>query len=315
MAPTKRSARRGLPVRLALAAGLVLIAAVGTGASGPAPGAGRAVPGPRQSEARAALPVEGRRLTGFAERVRTHLYQGAFGRSHARLPDFTGYRDVRDRKHEFFSWMLPLVAEENARLGDIRRRLTWIFDHARWGHGISDEDRRWLADLAREFRIRDDDPGTPEFWRTAFERVDALPEDLVVVQAANESAWGTSRFAREGNNLFGQWCFRPGCGIVPMDRPDGASYEVARFGSPGESVGSYMRNLNTGASYQKLREIRARDRARGRPPRAEDLAAGLVDYSERGDEYVAEIRSMIRTNRRVIAQARAALAGARDEEG
>ncbi len=211
--------------------------------------------------------------------------------------------------------MLPLVEDENARLQEVRGRLTGLFDRVRWGRTLEPDDEAWLEELALEFRIQDVDVHSGEFWRTALERVDALPVDLVVVQAANESAWGTSRFAREGNNLFGQWCFRPGCGIVPFDRPDGASYEVARFGSPAESVGSYMRNLNTGRSYQLLREIRARRRSVGQPPAAAELAAGLVDYSERGPDYVAEIRAMIRVNAPAIAAARGGPGTTSDQEG
>ncbi|MBE0568023.1 MAG: glucosaminidase domain-containing protein, partial [Krumholzibacteria bacterium] len=265
--------------------------------------------------ARAALPVAEHRVGGAGRRENQGLLRGTLSRPRHRLPDFTGHGDVQSRKQEFFAWMLPLVEVENARLRDVRWRLTAAFELVRWGRPLSREDAQWLQELALEFRIQDADPRSGAFWRTAFERVDALPVDLVVVQAANESAWGTSRFAREGNNLFGQWCFRPGCGIVPLDRPEGASYEVARFGSPAESVASYMRNLNTGRSYQLLRELRARRRAQGQPPGAQELAAGLVDYSERGPEYVDEIRAMIRVNGPVIAAARGLLGAPRGEEG
>jgi Bax protein len=137
--------------------------------------------------------------------------------------------------------------------------------------------------------------------------VDAVPDHLVLAQAANESAWGTSRFAREGNNLFGQWCFRQGCGLVPASRPDGATYEVARFESVSQSIGSYMHNLNTGRTYQELREIRALARENGHDPDANAMAAGLMSYSERGEDYISELRSMIRHNAEVIEEARANL--------
>jgi Bax protein len=100
-----------------------------------------------------------------------------------------------------------------------------------------------------------------------------------------------------------------------LDRPDGASYEVARFASPAESVGSYMRNLNTGRSYQLLRRIRAGQRARGLQPDAAELAAGLIDYSERGSDYVDEIRAMLRVNAPVIATVRDRLGDPGDQEG
>jgi Bax protein len=231
---------------------------------------------------------------------RAYLVRASTGRSHTELPDFENYRDVQARKQRFFGYLLPLVKEENQRLADIRQRLNYIHEHVRWHEAINMEDRVWLEGVVEEFRIPEEDVQSPAFWETALRRVDTLPEMLVLVQAANESAWGTSRFAREGNNLFGQWCFRQGCGLVPQDRPAGATYEVARFDSVSESIGSYMHNLNTGYTYRELREIRAAMRANGRQPGADELARGLSSYSERGQEYIDELRSMIRHNAEVI---------------
>jgi len=231
----------------------------------------------------------------------------AFGRGGSKLPEFDDSRDVQAKKLDFFTWLLPLVDEENARLLGLRRRLDDIHDHLRGDRDLGPADRAWLAEVSREFGVEGLDSGSAEFWDVIRRRVDALPDDLVLVQAANESAWGTSRFAREGNNLFGQWCFRQGCGLVPTRRPRGESYEVARFDCVGESVASYMHNLNTGRVYRGLREIRAAARAAGEEPTAAELAAGLEKYSERGQEYIAELRSMIRHNDTVIAEARARL--------
>ena len=218
------------------------------------------------------------------------------------LPDFENISDVETKKREFFGFLKPLVDQENERLLYVRRRLGFIQDHVRFKQNLPASDRQWLADVAKEFRVENVDTADPEFWNTLLRRVDVLPVDLVLVQAANESAWGTSRFAREGNNLFGQWCFRPGCGIVPSGRPDGATYEVAAFDSISESISSYMHNLNTGRVYKDLRKIRAKCRAEGRRPEASELAKGLTRYSERGMAYVTEIRAMLRHNAPVIAQ-------------
>ncbi len=227
------------------------------------------------------------------------------GDSAAVLPDFGVYENISTRKVRFFAYLMPLVEAENQRVAEIRRRLEFIDEQVRWHHPLNAEDQAWLAKLTTDYRLPESDPGQADFWVAAFERVDSLPVDLVLVQAANESAWGMSRFAREGNNLFGQWCFREGCGIVPRDRPAGARYEVARFGSVRESIGSYVHNLNTGSSYQLLREIRARMRHEGQPLDPAELAAGLVDYSERGLAYVSELRAMIRHNAAIIASLRA----------
>lgn len=259
-------------------------------------------------EARAAVRTPYRRV--YARQPMAGLLRGTMAEQSTRpdpLPEFAGYRDVNKKKESFFSFLLPLVQEENRRLVELRERLTYIRDHLRWNRELPEDDRAWLASLTAEFRLTEMDWDHESFWPTLMRRVDVLPEQLVLVQAANESAWGTSRFAREGNNLFGQWCFSSGCGMVPAARPEGATYEVARFPSVSASVGSYMRNLNTGRSYRGLREVRARHRAVGLDPDAETLAAGLVHYSERGEAYVEEIQSMLRTNAPIIDDVRGRL--------
>ncbi len=230
-----------------------------------------------------------------------------YGRRDAPMPDFSNNQDIHEKKLSFFGFLLPLVDEENERLLDLRRRLRFINKHVRLDHEIDLEDRAWLHDVIEEFRIPETDLHSEEFWEIALQRVDAVPDHLVLAQAANESAWGTSRFAREGNNLFGQWCFRQDCGLVPASRPDDATYEVARFESVSQSIGSYMHNLNTGRTYQELREIRALARENGHDPDANAMAGGLMSYSERGEEYITELRSMIRHNANVIEEARTRL--------
>ena len=230
--------------------------------------------------------------------------QASYVRREASMPDFTNYRDVHTKKLRFFGFLLPLVDEENERLLDLRTRLNYIYEYVRWDRGIDSEDMTWLHDVIKEFRIPETDVHAEEFWEIALRRVDAVPDHLVLAQAANESAWGTSRFAREGNNLFGQWCFRQGCGLIPVNRPEGATYEVARFDSVCQSIGSYMHNLNTGRTYQELRKIRATARQKGHEPDATAMAAGLISYSERGEDYISELRAMIRHNADVIEEAR-----------
>ncbi len=114
---------------------------------------------------------------------------------------------------------------------------------------------------------------------------------MVLAQAADESAWGRSRFALFGHNLFGQWCFLPGCGIVPKRRPKGAHYEVQRFNNENEAIASYFHNLNTGKSYRMLR---AQSRKNNKPLSGITLAQGLNHYSSRGIKYVREIQQIIR---------------------
>jgi Bax protein len=126
--------------------------------------------------------------------------------------------------------------------------------------------------------------------------VDAVPVSLALAQAAKESGWGTSRFAREGYALFGERCFETGCGMVPRARRKGLSHEVTRFDSPREAVASYVRNLNTHPDYAEFRQLRAKLRQAPSPHPGIDLAGSLTSYSERREAYVREIREMIRFN-------------------
>lgn len=125
-------------------------------------------------------------------------------------------------------------------------------------------------------------------------RVDILPTDLVLAQAINESNWGQSRFAKEGNNYFGIWCFTKGCGIVPNDRPAGEQYEVRKFVNMRESVLAYYRIINTHTPYLKLRLMRADMRAKGEALNASALAMGLEGYSTRKKAYVKSIQGLLR---------------------
>lgn len=253
-------------------------------------------------EARAVVFSPSRKLDPNGTVVPKHMT--ALEKASTKLPDMSLAKDTNTKKEMFFSFLLPLVKAENSYLLSIRQRLIFIQDHVRWGQPLKPADHKWLALVSENFKIAMDDPAGVDFWRDLLVRVDVVPENLVLVQAANESGWGTSRFAREGNNLFGQWCFSPNCGLVPYNRPEGEAYQVAEFSSVAESVRSYMHNLNTGKAYKMLRDLRAKNRDESQEPDAAEMAAGLISYSERGQDYIKEIRAMIRHNRHVIAEVR-----------
>ncbi|CAM3806120.1 glucosaminidase domain-containing protein [Rheinheimera salexigens] len=217
------------------------------------------------------------------------------------LPDFTTFTDTVEKKQAFFAYLRPYVKRENARLLSLRTQLLDIIKKHDKGLKITIGEYAFLYSLYDEFRM-DVAVSDHESATELLSRVDIIPESLVLMQAANESAWGTSRFALEGFNFFGQWCFREGCGIVPSSRQEGESHEVAKFSSPSASISSYFYNLNTFHTYQALRDIRLRLRQANKPLRGETLAEGLGAYSERGDDYIAEISSMIRYNRKFLEQ-------------
>ncbi|SHK36093.1 Bax protein [Marinobacter antarcticus] len=207
------------------------------------------------------------------------------------LPDFSGYQDTTEKKVAFFSFMYPRIVLANSRILIERDYL----DSLATKDTLSKKERAWLAAQSKRLRVKED-PGSPEQFALLRKRLDVIPPSLILAQAANESAWGTSRFALRGNNLFGQWCFSKGCGLVPLSRVEGASHEVAAFPSPYHSVRGYIQNLNRHASYQELRDTRLDDREAGDPLSGLALAHGLIGYSERGEDYINEIRSMIRYN-------------------
>ena len=157
-------------------------------------------------------------------------------------------------------------------------------------------ERLQVRELTETYEVEDFDADDPADWDLLIRRIDIVPPSLALAQAANESAWGTSRFAREGNNFYGHWCYVEGCGIVPAQREAGARHEVADFASPEESVERYIHNLNHHPAYRELRASRAELRAENEPVNGLELVDELTGYSERGDEYIEELRAMIRFN-------------------
>ncbi len=203
---------------------------------------------------------------------------------------------IQKKKKSFFLGLLPMVLLANQEIRSERQFLVTLFSRHEHPNELSEEDRSLMKKLVRKYRLRGDPLRDHRLRTRLLKRVDTIPPSLVLAQAANESAWGTSRFARLGNNLFGQWTFTPGTGIVPENRPEGATYEVKKFSSLYDSVHGYMLNLNTHSAYFELREIRSSLRDKGSPVTGRAIARGLTRYSSRGEAYVAEIRDMIRQN-------------------
>ncbi|GAA5187965.1 glucosaminidase domain-containing protein [Ferrimonas gelatinilytica] len=210
-------------------------------------------------------------------------------------PDFSLYTDVQAKKAAFFGFLRPLVAEENQKILAQRQWLNSVLERVQAGKTLDSTEEQRLTELAEDYRyeLRHLDE---ESLKALLERVDEVPEDMVLIQAANESGWGTSRFAVEGNNYFGQWCFSKGCGLVPNSRDSGLSHEVAKFADPRASVAAYLLNINTNGAYDDLRDVRRGLRKAGQPVTAEDLIPTLIRYSERREAYVAELLQMLGDN-------------------
>ncbi|MCK4674724.1 MAG: glucosaminidase domain-containing protein [Gammaproteobacteria bacterium] len=204
--------------------------------------------------------------------------------------NMTNLKDADDRKKRFFDFMRPLINDENTKILSLRKALL--------AAKKNNNRRDFVSRTANSYSV--DWQAGKEDWGRLLERVDTVALELALAQSAIESAWGQSRFAIQGNNFFGQWCYQKGCGIVPESRDKGTTHEVARFTSVNKSVRSYLKMINTGRVYASLRKARKKDRAAGRQPNAIAQAGGLVKYSQRREKYVKEIRSMIRVNKKLM---------------
>ncbi len=197
-------------------------------------------------------------------------------------PAFKQIKTVGERKQQFFNYFAPIAHQLNQQVWQQRLALPSMTTAQ-------------LADLCAHYKASCNGTQTHDLDALRL-HIDIVPVSLLLAQAANESAWGTSRFATDGNNYFGEWCYKPNCGLVPRHRAAGATNQVRIFASPSDSVASYIHNINTSAAYSELRQIRANLRAKQATLLGSKLAAGLTRYSERGDEYIDEIKSMISYN-------------------
>ena len=207
-----------------------------------------------------------------------------------------------DRKRLFFKALLPMVLAENARIAEQQAQLMQAL-----GQDLTEQRRRNIINrLAAAYGVE----GAPRDPNTIAElqrRIQPVPVELVLAQAAQESGWGTSRFAQEGHNLFGQWTWSAEAGLRPARRDEGARHFVRAFDSPRDSVRAYMHNLNTHRAYAHFRTLRARAVQNNRPMTPSTMTAGLRQYSERGWDYVREVRGLIESEALQRAVARAEL--------
>jgi Bax protein len=213
------------------------------------------------------------------------------------VPDFEQYKDVVEKKKAFFDYLLPFIERENARLLHIRQQIIEVQQKLQQQE-LTVEEYAFIYSLYDEFKLDYPDVDAEGF-RLLLSRVDAIPVDLVLIQAAKESGWGSSRFALEAYNFFGQWCFKAGCGVVPQKRSAGKYHEVAIFPHVAAAINSYFYNLNTFYVYEDLRQLRAKHRAEGEVA-GHHLVTGLIRYSERGQDYVKEIHTMLKANTKHI---------------
>jgi len=190
------------------------------------------------------------------------------------------------RKNLFIQIVLPLIIKENNYIRKDRKKLFHILNKSK----NSKKEKIWLESKFKQFGIMQKDLSTLKI------RMDEVPVSLAIAQAAKETGWGTSRFAQEGNALFGQWTWS-GEGIKPAGADDDSTHKVMKFKVLQASVKAYHRNLNTHSSYKEFRSVRAELRDEEKKLDSLVLSEYLDKYAETGKEYVKILQQIIRQNK------------------
>ena len=193
--------------------------------------------------------------------------------------------NTQKRKEFFIQIILPLILKENNNIKLDRKRLFTIINKS----NNSNLEKKWLEKKYKQYGVKNKDLSTLKI------RMDEVPVSLAIAQAAKETGWGTSRFAQEGNALFGQWTWS-GEGLKPKDSDKNEGHKVMKFNVLQASVRAYQRNLNTHSSYKDFRQARAKLRDQGRPLDSLILSKYLNEYAETGNQYVEILKKIIKQN-------------------
>ena len=193
--------------------------------------------------------------------------------------------NTNKRKEFFIQIVLPLILKENNNIKLDRKRLFSIINKS----NNTDLEKKWLDKKYKQYGIPSKDLSTLKI------RMDEVPVSLALAQAAKETGWGTSRFAQEGNALFGQWTWS-GEGLKPKDADKNEGHKVMKFNVLQASVRAYQRNLNTHSSYKEFRKERAKLRDKGMPLNSIILSKFLDEYAETGNQYVEVLQKIIKQN-------------------
>ena len=194
--------------------------------------------------------------------------------------------NTRERKELFIQIILPLILEENKKIRIERKTLFSILNK----NNNSEAEKNWLKSKFKQYGVTNRDLATLKI------RMDEVPVSLAIAQAAKETGWGTSRFAQEGNALFGQWTYS-GDGIKPAGSDSEDTHKVMKFKILKASVRAYQRNLNTHKSYREFRKVRAIQRDVFGTLNSIELVNYLDKYAETGQEYIKILKKIIEQNK------------------
>ena len=204
---------------------------------------------------------------------------------------------VDNKKRLFFRTLAPLILRGNELIMVDRNRLKEIRSSHTKNEAISEKDQLWILKLAKVYKVDvKDGQVTAGLVDTLWKKVDIVPVSLALSQAAEESGWGTSRFAAKGNAVYGQWTWGSNSITPEKQRKELGNYGIASFETLQQSISAYMLNLNTHNAYASLRDKRAELREKNQKVTGYILAGQLTKYSERGEEYVKSLRSLMEYN-------------------
>ena len=200
--------------------------------------------------------------------------------------DLDELQSTKLKKETFIKIVLPLIVAENERILADRQKLLTLSNKK----FTTDLEKQWLRQKLLEYKVKKAD------LKELKVRMDIIPTSIALAQAAKESGWGTSRFALEGNAIFGQWTWS-GQGIAPLDRESNKSHKILKFPILRASVKAYQNNLNTHKSYSKFREKRLSMRGKNKKIKGLELTETLNNYAQTGSEYTKILNQIIKQNR------------------
>ncbi len=200
--------------------------------------------------------------------------------------DLDELESTKLKKETFIKIVLPLIVAENERIIEDREKLEKLSKKK----FTTDLEKQWLRQKLLEYKVKKGD------LKELLVRMDIIPTSIALAQAAKESGWGTSRFALEGNAIFGQWTWS-GKGIAPLDRESNKNHKVLKFPILRASVKAYQNNLNTHKSYIKFRQKRLKLREKNKKISGLELTETLNNYAQTGSEYTKILNQIIRQNR------------------
>ena len=200
--------------------------------------------------------------------------------------DLDNLKSVQLKKETFLKIVLPLVVAENEKILDDREKLKNLIDKK----FTTDAEKQWLRQKLLEYKVKKSD------LKELMIKMDMIPVSIALAQAAKESGWGTSRFALEGNAIFGQWTW-DGQGIAPLKRDGDKNHKILKFPILRASVKAYKNNLNTHKSYSKFRDKRQQLRNKNKNITGLALTDTLKNYAQTGSEYTRILNQIITQNR------------------